>query len=249
MRLADATNSTTSTDTHRLHNRCSAYVWMFYPSLVGVEAMACYCYLASLLEQGATEVRWEQMAEDLGLKERHRLVDALCSLEEAGMVELSNGTCHVRRRLPTIDAVLEVNLPSRLRRVHSEARRLLPTPWPARTSSSRPPSILEAMRDRARAAAVSLLRTGNSCEDAEAELSAHGFHPSLVSSSAVWALWHLVATARDRISIVSPLGRTSSRIERTSAALRTTSSRRCLDTSCDTTEAPAEPLHAGASIE
>ncbi|MER3521821.1 MAG: hypothetical protein C4317_06455 [Acidimicrobiia bacterium] len=205
MRLAEETTSIDSTDALSLHDRHSAYVWIFYSSLVGVEAMGCYCYLASLLEQGVCEVTWEQVTENLGLSNREILVNALCSLVTAGMIELSQGVCLVREKLPSIDPVLESQLPRQLRRIHCEARTLLSSLPPSQNVHRRAVSNVEAMRNRARREAVSLLRLGHSCKETELELSTRGYHPSLVTSSTIWALWHLAATAQDRVSIMSPI--------------------------------------------
>lgn len=203
MRLADVTDPAAVLDGCRYYGPCSAYVWIFYLPLVDLEAMGCYCYLASLIGQGCSEVSWQDIVEALGFPGRYSVVDALQSLESAGMVELSGSVCGVRRRLPVLDAALESQLPPRLRHIHAHARRLLPQPREASYAAGESP--IDTLRRKARSTAVRLLRTGRSCDEAAVEMAARGFHPSLIASSAVWALWHLVATASDGLPFLSTL--------------------------------------------
>jgi hypothetical protein len=211
MRLADATDPAASLDGCGYYGPCSAYVWLFYLPLVGLSAMGCYCYLTALVEQGCSEIRWQDMATALNMQGRGQVVDALVVLESAEMVDLSGGACGIKRRLPILDIALEAELPPRLRQIHTQARKLIPQGREA-GAVAEAPSPVEAMRERARMAAVALLRMGRSYEEIESELAASGFHPSLVASSILWALWHLVASASDRLPVLSsllPLRRTT----------------------------------------
>ncbi len=202
MKLVEVNDPTDSRSSWSQYEPSSAYVWIFYTPLVGLPAMGCYCYLASLVEQGCSEIGWQDISEILGFEEHSRVVDALCALSGAGMVELAKQRCGVRLRLPVLDSALEAQLPPRLRFVHSYARKLLADrSLGARRSIEL--SALDRLRRQARSAAVSLLERGKTLEEVEADLAAQGFHPSLVASSAVWAVWHLVATSWERAPLLT----------------------------------------------
>ncbi len=195
MRLADATDPVAHAYRSAFHHRSSAYVWVFYLPLVGLTALGCYCYLASLVEQGCPEAPDDDIARSLGLDNAGELVEPLATLHLAGMVELSGGVCGVRLRLPTINADLESRLPGNLKHLHARARAVL---GEAHGEPAIAPSpLLETMQMRARSLAISLLRGGRDRAEVEAALAEAGYHPSLVASSASWALWHLVVSLRE----------------------------------------------------
>ncbi len=199
MRLADATDPIAHAYRSAYHHPSSAYVWVFYLPVVGLTAMGCYCYLASLVEQGCSEAREDEIAKALGLDNAADLVEPLATLHVAGMVELGGGVCGVKLRLPTMNADLECRLPGNLKHLHARARAVLGEADGQPAVAASP--VLETMQMRARSLAISLLRGGHDRTEVEAALAEAGYHPSLVASSAAWALWHLVVSLGDGFAL------------------------------------------------